>query len=57
MFIFCQILNEPFKNCQRILKFYGLGKISPNLVTLPPISVETSEQKYLAILVAGRDES
>ena len=31
---FFQILKEPHKNCQRILKFCQSGEISPNLVTL-----------------------
>ena len=31
---FCQIRNNPFKNCQRLVNFCQSGKISPNLVTL-----------------------
>ena len=31
---FCQILNEPSNNCQRVLKFCQNGEISPNFVTL-----------------------
>ena len=30
----CQILNKPFKNCQRLLKIHHFGEISPNLVTM-----------------------
>ena len=34
VFKICQIINKPSKNCQRLLKLYQGGKISPNLVTL-----------------------
>ena len=30
---FCQILNKPSKDCQKVLKFCQSGEISPNLVT------------------------
>ena len=31
---FCKILNTPSKDCQRVLKSFQSGAISPNLVTL-----------------------
>ena len=31
---FCQIINKPSKDWQRVFKFYQTGEFSPNLVTL-----------------------
>ena len=31
---FCQIVNEPLKNCLRFWRFWQSGEILPNLVTL-----------------------
>ena len=31
---FCQIVNELWKNCPRLLRFYQSGEIWPNLVAL-----------------------
>ena len=50
---FCQILNKPSKDCQKVLKFCQSGEISPNLVTVVALlhcSKSYIRHRFLAIL-------
>ena len=55
--IFCQILNNLPKNCQRSFKFCQSGKISPNLVTLVPSNILIGKENFLLWRNSNSDPS
>ena len=51
---FCQILNKPYKDCQKVLNCRQSGEISPNLVTLQ--SSDTDVNKIHSVVWMGPKE-
>ena len=43
-------VNKPSKMCPRLLKFYQIGEISPNLITLSAFSFPVKVGRYMAFL-------
>ena len=58
---FCQILNEPSKNCPRLWRYCQSGEISPNLVTLSKLvshwgkpESDVTQRQVRRLLAEGR---